>query len=191
MRKLITVFVLCAALAAGACTPESLRPLPEELRITVDQRLVGTWRARVLGNEHVVVISPGDHGTLVAELRTHAIGNAAAGDVLVSRHVLSFYNYLGLQVIAERGQSLADRSLVYRLATYDVAADGRVTLRFLGEHEILRRTVQLRISVGVRAKDENFHDVLLTSDPDTIVGILRVEKPAAMFTVPFGPFVRQ
>lgn len=191
MRKLIASLVFCAAFAVGACTPESLRSLPEDIRITIDQRLVGTWRARVLGNEHVVVISPGDHGTLVAELRTHAIGDTTARDAITSRHVLSFYNFLGLTVIAERGPSIADRSPVYRFATYDVAADGSVMLRFLGENEIQRRTVQLRIGVGVRSRDENFHDILLTSAPETIAGILRVEKPAALFAVPFGPFVRQ
>ena len=43
----------------------------------------------------------------------------------------------------------------------------------------------------MRARDENFHDILLTSAPETIAGILSVEKPAVLFAVPFGPFVRQ
>lgn len=189
MRALMSVVGLMVALAAGACTPEAIRPLPEDRRVLPDQRLVGTWKAQVLGNEHVAVISPGDVGRLVAVLSSRAA--AGGGPPVETRHELSFYDLDGTRIIVERGPGFVDRRPVYRFAAYDVGADGRVTLRFASENEIKHWALPLKIPSDIRSRDPFFYDILLTTSAEATAALLATKAQAEMFNVPFGPFTRQ
>ncbi|MFM2128946.1 MAG: hypothetical protein RL477_492 [Pseudomonadota bacterium] len=189
MRVLVAVLMLCAIAGLSACTPESVHPLPERLRVTADERLVGTWRGSSWGNDYVAVITAGAPGTLEVELTTSVAGR---GERMKSRHTLSFYDVSGMKLIVERGTSLVDRTAVYRFAAYDVAPGGAVTLRFTSDREVYYKWAGgMRIAAVVRGSDENFHDVLLTADGEQVLAMLQSQPQATMFDVTFGPFSRQ
>lgn len=185
----ILVLVL-AVFAAGACTPESIRHLPEELRVPADMRLVGKWRAQVLGNEHEATVTAGADDTLVVALSSATVPSGGVAP-WQTRHILSFYDVNGTRVIVERGPGLVDRHPVYRYAAYDIGADGAVTLRFASQDEFARYILPLRLQGEVRAQGPLFYDFLLTAFSDEILRVLRAVPPARMWNVSFGPFVRQ
>lgn len=187
LRKFVLACLAVAGLAA--CTPESIRPLPEELRVPADDRLIGTWRAQVLGNEHVATVTRGGGDVLVVALRSATV---PPGDVapVQSRHELRFYDIDGTRVISEHGPGLVG-GRVYRYAAYDVGDDGTVTLRFASAREFGKFILPLKLAAEIRARGPVFRDFLLTAHSENIAHVLRTVPPAAMFDVPFGPFVRQ
>ncbi len=191
MRGLLCSLMLVFAVLVSGCTPEAARPLPDSMRVTADERLVGTWRAEILGNIHTVTITRGSTaGTLVAEMTTRT---AAGGSrqAIASRHVLSFYDFRGTRLIVEHGPSAVDHRLVYRYAAYDIGADGAVTLRFTSEPEIDRWASPLRINASIRGIDPNFRFIYVLADRDTIAAVLASKPASEMFNVAFGPFARQ
>lgn len=190
MRNLLALLVCCAVLV-GACTPESARPLPESMRVTPDERLIGTWRARLLGNDHVAVVSAGDRGTLEVRLTTHAVGNSRPEDAITSRHVLAFYQFHGRRLLVERGPSLFDHKPVYRFADYDIAADGTLMLRFLSEDAFDRVAKPVGLRMEIRGRDPVFRDLLVTDYAETTAAVLGTRPVAELFALSYGPFVRQ
>jgi hypothetical protein len=188
LRRLFAVII--TAFAAGACTPESIRHLPENLRIPADARLIGQWRAQVLGNQHEATVTAGDDDTLVVALRSATIPSAGAAP-WETRHVLSFLDVNGTRVIAEHGPGMVDGNPVYRYATYDVGTDGAVILRYASQAEFSRYILSLRLQAEIRSHGSVFYDFLMTAYADEILRVLRAVPPARMYDVSFGPFVRQ
>lgn len=176
------------AVAAG-CTPESIRALPEELRVPADDRLVGTWRAQVLGNAHVATVARGDGDVLNVELRSATVPSGGAPP-RVSRHELRFYDIDGTKVIGERGPGLAGGE-VWRYAAYDIGADGSATLRFASQRAFEAFVLPVRLGAIIRARGPEFYDFLLTAYSDDIVRVMKSAPPETMFDVTFGPFARQ
>ncbi len=191
MRALICSLMFVLAAFVAGCTPEAARPLPDSMRVTADERLVGTWRAEILGNVHTVAVTRGSvAGTLVAEMTTRT-ATGGSGQVVSSRHVLSFYDFRGTRLIVEHGPSAVDRRPVYRYAAYDIGTDGAVNLRFTSEPEIDRWASPLRVNAAIRGIDPNFRFIYLLADSDTIAAVLGSKPASEMFNVAFGPFVRQ
>ena len=189
LRPIVLLLLLCVGILTGACTPESMRSLPDEQRVAADSRLIGTWHTQVLGNDHVAVVTAGAVGTLDVVLRTRPA--SGGGDGVETRHRLSFYDIDGTRVIVERGPGLVDRQPTYRFAAYDVAPGGAVTLRYASQLEFLRWVMPLRLSADVRSPDPMFRDLMLTASSENLLTVLRSKKPDVMFDVVFGPFVRQ
>lgn len=189
-RLSLLLVLVFAAFAVGACTPESIRHLPEELRVPADMRLVGKWRAQILGNQHEATVTADDDDTLVVALRSATVPSGGVPP-RETRHVLSFYNVNGARTIVERGPGLVDGHPVYRYAAYDVGADGAVTLRYASQDEFARYVLPLRLQGEVRSRGPLFYDFLLTGFSDEILRVLRTVPAAQMWNVSFGPFVRQ
>lgn len=193
MRALTFLLLIVVGFAVAACTPESTHNLPESDRIAVDARLLGTWHAHILGNDHVAVVTRGAPGTLDVVLRSVTDAGAKRGLApRVTHHVLRFYDIDGTRVMSEEGPSMAqpDRR-VFRFATYRFAADGSVTLLYLDQHEIWKVVSSLRLPGKIRSKDPLFRDLLVTASADQLVAFMRNIRPAALYDVAFGPFVRQ
>jgi hypothetical protein len=87
MRFSSILVLVLAVFAAGACTPESIRHLPDELRVPADMRLVGKWLAQILGNEHEATVTAGADDTLVVALRSATVPSGGVAP-WQTRHVL-------------------------------------------------------------------------------------------------------
>jgi hypothetical protein len=192
MRAFIAMILILVTPLMAACTPESKKSLPEATRIAVDDRLVGTWSARVLGNDYVASVTKAGGGELDVVLRTTRLNALNAGrPPIESRHKLAFFDLAGARVIAERGPSLADDRTVYRFTEYDVAADGSITFRYASQKEILRFVLPLKLRADLRSAGRTFRDVLLTADSEQIAAFMGSIKSDKMFDVAFGPFKQQ
>ncbi len=193
MRALTFLFLIFAGFAVAACTPESVHSLPDANRIAPDQRLVGTWHAHILGNEHVAVVTASQPGRLDVTLRS--ITDTAAKQGLAPRethHVLRFYDLGGVRVIAEQGPSLAEpERRVFRFASYSFAPDGSVTLLYADQKEIGKFVFSLRLPGDIRSRDSLFPDILMTASSEQITAFMRNIKPAVLYDVKFGPFARE
>lgn len=193
MHALKTLSLIAfAVMALAACTPESHHPLPADTRTQVDERLVGTWRADILGNRHVAVVTRGDPGVLNVTLSSVTLEGARDGVApKVTHHQLTFYNFKGTPVIAEHGPSLVDGDPVYRFASYHFADDGSVTLDYLGQHEIWKWVSSLRLGGEMRSDDPLFRDIIVRGSSQNLAAVMRHFTPKQLFNVPFGPFTRQ
>jgi hypothetical protein len=192
MRIFIAMILVLAAPLMGACTPESRKSLPEATRIAADTRLVGTWHARMLGNDYVARVTDSGGGELDVVLRTMRLNAKNVGHApMESRHKLAFFDLAGARVIAEQGPSMAEDRVVHRFATYDVAADGSITLRYASQTEMNRFVLPLKLRAIIRSNDRTFRDVLLIADAEEIATFMGSVKPEKMFDVAVGPFVRQ
>ncbi|MFT5539321.1 MAG: hypothetical protein ACI82H_000839 [Alphaproteobacteria bacterium] len=192
MRAFIAMVLVLAAPLIGACTPESKKSLPEALRTAVDDRLVGTWHARVLGNDYVARVTKDGGGELDVVLHTIRLNAQNAGrPPLETHHKLGFFSLAGKTVIAERGPSMADDRTIHRFAAYDVAADGSITLRYTSQEEIRRFVLPLKLRAVIRSQDRTFNDILLIADSEEIAAFMGSVKSEKMFDVAFGPFTRQ
>ncbi len=186
------VVVAVLALMLAACVPESRSSLPEDTRLAVDERLIGTWRTELLGNVHVAEVTRGAAGTLEVTLRSVSIEGAQRGLApRESRHQLRFHELNGVAVIAERGPSLVDGRTVHRFASYRVDPDGSVTLLYTNQYPVMTFVAPLRVPGELRSDDPLFRDVIMNAPPGDVATVLRSHAPAEMFGVPFGPFARQ
>lgn len=186
--------LIFALLALCACTPESRNTLPDDYRIALDERLLGTWRPESDGDDFRIQVSERGPREFAARTSESVTTESGGTRIRFVEYRLQEFDVEGRRILAiQELVQTPGREASWLFATYHVSQrdDTTSVSLFLMDETHVRRLVQSgQLGGTIRGAETQFPEVFITAPPEALDDLIRNTEPSRLFTLRAGPFAR-
>lgn len=179
--KIVIGLVFTALLAS--CVPESLHPISEPDKAVIDNRLTGTWTAKMEDELVFIHFLPKSEGIMEIVVVPPRYDEDRFALYMFPTHI-GKHSYMNLKFVVQSNEPCPEEPDNYYLYRYRISKDGKLTIWGLTESAVIAA-----IKSGLRGEGR-IGLVDITADTNELSEYIKKSNPEQMFGDLVGEFYR-